>query len=83
MGKIKYICDYCGKAFHEGQGFIFTFKSTKIYACRNRCASKILRYLIERIEPDIVSKAASEIKGYLEEKLEEKRRKYKFNQMRK
>ena len=62
--KRKYKCIICGRVFPEGQGIVIKYGDLELYFHSNRCASKFLCQLLERIPPD-------EIKGYIKRLVEE------------
>ncbi len=62
--KKKYKCIICGRIFPEGQGIVIKYGDLVLSFHSNRCASKFLRQLLERIPSD-------EIKGYVKRLVEE------------
>ncbi len=60
----KYQCIICGRKFPEGQGITIEYGDIVLTFHSNRCASKFLRLLLERIPPE-------EIKGYVKRLREE------------
>lgn len=63
----NYKCIICGRKFPEGQGIVIKYGSLELRFHSNRCASKFLRQLLERVPPEELEKYLRRI---IEENLE-------------
>ena len=67
MPRKTYRCIVCGRIFYEGQGIVIKYGGTTLYFHSNRCASKFLRQLFERVPAEELEKY---VKRIVEENLE-------------
>ena len=65
----KYKCIICGRIFPEGQGIVIKYGKTLLTFHSNRCASKFLRLVLERVPPEELEKYIKRIINEQEEKL--------------
>ena len=75
MSKKYYECIVCGRKFPEGQGIIIEKAGVRLYFHSNRCASKFLRLLLERVDDSCVRPVLKELVDELARSLELKRKK--------
>ncbi len=68
--KKKHKCIVCGRAFPEGQGIVLYYGGIELAFHSNRCASKFLRQLLDRVPPDVLG---DYVKRLVEENLEKLR----------
>lgn len=68
----KYICLICGRKFPQGQGIIIKYGRLELAFHSNRCASKFLRLLLERIPPEEAEGYVKRLRDELIEAIKEK-----------
>lgn len=69
MGKIKHKCIVCGRTFPNGQGIIINYGDLELKFHSNRCASKFLRLLLERVPHEELKEYVKRITEELKEKI--------------
>ena len=74
MARNYYVCSVCGRKFPVGQGIVITKAGVTLYFHSNRCASKFLRLLLERMGEDEARRVLRELLEELSKALDEKRR---------
>ena len=73
MPKEYYECLVCGRKFPRGQGIVLEKAGFTLAFHSNRCASKFLRLLLERVDDDCVRPALRELIDELRKALELRR----------
>ncbi|MCE4615061.1 MAG: hypothetical protein F7B60_06005 [Desulfurococcales archaeon] len=61
MPEDYYECNVCGRKFPIGQGIVLNKSGFTLYFHSNRCASKFLRLLLERLDEDCARSAINEV----------------------
>ncbi|MCE4607040.1 MAG: hypothetical protein F7B59_06920 [Desulfurococcales archaeon] len=75
MARDYYECVVCGRKFPVGQGVILSKSGFTLYFHSNKCASKFLKLLLERLDEDCARNAIREVLDELD-----KLKAYKFKE---